>query len=68
MVTYSYRIEQLPSGEGDGWILLLLEDGCEIGRKLYSPDILAGIDWAYEEAHEEGAEWVQEKLGLDSKT
>lgn len=68
MATYSYRVEQLPPEQGDGWILLLLEDGCEVGNKLYSPDILAGIDWAYEEAHDDGAEWVQVKRGLGSKT
>lgn len=64
MTVYSYRIDPRPPELGGGWRLFLLEDGIEVGGGVFPTDILDGIDWAYENALDDGVEWVRAKSQL----
>jgi hypothetical protein len=57
----SYQIDPRPESLGGGWNLKLLEDGQEMGGGVFPPvptPEQPEFDQAYQDALDEGEEWV----------
>ena len=57
----TYQIDPRPPELGGGWTLKLLEDGEEMGGGVFPPvpSDAPDFDQAYQDAIEEGENWMQ---------
>lgn len=65
MKIYSYQIDPRPVQAGGGWLLRLLENGEEVGGRVFPPiegfGDEFGLQISYDDAVNEASIWIKEK-------